>query len=152
MPGLDNRRLRVFVSYPGQDGLEKAKEAAAILASLGHTPWLYEEHRTLGATVFREIAISIRRKTDVLFYICTNESLMSWGQQLEAGYALSNRYVKIIVVVLDDAQVPDELTAFNYTRILGINYVSKVRVIAEELPSITERIQRLEEEIKAVIE
>ena len=77
---------------------------------------------------------------------------MSWGQQLEAGYALSNRYVKIIVVALDDAQVPDELTAFNHARIQGINYMSEVRVIAEELPSITERIQRLEEEIKAVIE
>ena len=153
MPDLDPniQRLRVFISYPGKDGLHKARQAATILNHYRHKPWLYEQHSTLGATLFREIAICIRRQSDVLLYICTDSSLGSWGQQLEAGYALSNRYVKIMVLSLNNAQVPDELTAFNYTRVQSNEFQKRLQVIANDLPAIVERIQRLDKEVKATI-
>lgn len=153
MPKLVPRiqRLRVFISYPGSDGLCKARQAAIILGQYGHKPWLYEQHSTLGAPLFREIAVCIRRKSDVLLYVCTDSSLASWGQQLEAGYALSNRYVKILVISLNNAQIPDELTAFNHARVQGNEFQKRLQVIANNLQTIVERIQRLDKEIKATI-
>lgn len=149
--GRTSQGLGVFISYPGKDGLDKAKQAEILLKQSGHRPWLYEQHKTLGATLFREIAICIRKKSHVLLYICTGCSLGSWGQQLEAGYALSNRSVKIIVVSLDNAQVPDELTAFNYEIVSSNEFQKRLQVIANNLPTIVDRIQRLDEETKLTI-
>jgi len=143
--------MRVFISYSTKDGLHKARQAATILNQYGHKPWLYEQHSTLGATLFREIAVRIRKHSDVLLYICTDSSLGSWGQQLEAGYALSNRYVKILLVSLNNAQIPDELTAFNHARVQSNEFEKRLQVIANDLPAIVERIQRLDKEIKATI-
>jgi hypothetical protein len=149
VPGI--QILRVFISYPGRDGLYKARQAANILDQYGHKPWLYEQHNTLGAPLFREIAVCIRRKSDALLYICTDSSLSSWGQQLEAGYALSNRYVKILVTALNNAQIPDELTGINYARVQSNEFPRRLKAIANDLQTTVERIQRLGKDIEATI-
>lgn len=53
--------LRVFISYPGKDGLGVAKQAADILNQSRHKPWVYDQHRTLGVLIFEEIAVKIQK-------------------------------------------------------------------------------------------
>lgn len=144
-------KLRVFISYPGRDGLYKARQAANVLDQYGHKPWLYEQHSTLGAPLFREIAVCIRRKSDALLYICTDSSLSSWGQQLEAGYALSNRNVRILPIVLNNAQIPDELTGINYARVQSNRFQKQIKAVASNLQTTLERTPRLGEDIEAKI-
>ena len=55
------------------------------------------------------------------------------------------------MVSLDNAQVPDELTAFNYAQVQSIDFQKRLQVIANDLAAIVERIQRLEKEIKVRI-
>jgi len=152
VPANIKQKIRVFISYPGKDGLSIAQQAESILNKYGHKPWLYDQHCTLGAILFREIAFKIRRQCDAMLYLCTNSSLNSWGQQLEAAYALSNRKIRIVVITLENAQVPDELMAFNYIRVNTEEFNRKIEVISKDLPKILHRIQRLNEEIEATIE
>jgi len=39
--------LRVFLSYPGKDGLVIAKQAANILKQSGHNAYVFDRHKTL---------------------------------------------------------------------------------------------------------
>ena len=72
--------MRVFISYPGKDGLKKAKQA-------GHKAWIPERCMTLGALVWEEISHRIVNKKEFL-YICTGSSLKSKGQRFESEYAI----------------------------------------------------------------
>jgi hypothetical protein len=50
--GSGNKGLRVFVSYPGKDGLEVAKQAANALRQYIHTTFVFGNHKTLGVLLF----------------------------------------------------------------------------------------------------
>jgi TIR domain len=143
-------KLEIFISYPVKDGFDKANEAANILKKVGHKAWICDHSKTIGALVWREIANCIVNESDVILYICTSSSLHSWGQGQEAGYALNNRK-KIIVVCLDDASVPIELTARWYEKLPSAQFGEKFGRIAIMLPDITNNIQRLDEGIVAKI-
>ena len=97
--------LKVFISCPTKDGLDKARQAVDILKRAGHQTWLWDQNKTIGALAWREIANYIINESDVFLYVCTSSSLKSWGQVQEAGYALNHRW-KILVVAPDDALVP----------------------------------------------
>jgi hypothetical protein len=138
--------LRVFISYPTKDGLDKANEAASLLREVGHQVWIWSHSKTAGALTWREIARCIVNESDVILYICTSSSEQSWGQGQEAGYALNHRR-KVIVFALDGANVPLELTARCYERVSGIQFYEKLRGIVARLPEITDRIQKLDDNV-----
>lgn len=149
MPYASSRTngLRVFVSYPGKDGLVIAKQAASILRQSGHNAYVFDNHKTLGVLLFEEIALKIRRWSEVLLYICTASSLDSWGQRLEVGYAFSNRGVKIVAIALDGAQVPDVLEPFIRESLQSGQFQEQFEPIANRLPEIVRMIQRLDKEV-----
>jgi hypothetical protein len=136
--------LRVFISYPVLDGLSEARSARQILEGAGHTVWMWEHDKTLGALTWREIAECIVNETDIMFYICTASSIRSYGQGLEASYALNSRK-KTMVVRLDAARVPVELTARTYGNCRRAEFDRECKSIADDLPKTVERIQKLEE-------
>lgn len=138
--------LRVFISYPTRDGVDKAKQAAHLLKKAGHEAWIWYHSKTVGALTWREIAKCIVYDSDAVLYICTHCSQMSWGQGQEAGYALNHRR-KMIVVAVDDASVPVELTARCYERSPSDQFCEKLARIAANLTEITNRIQKLDDVI-----
>lgn len=58
--------LRGFISYAGKDGLVIAKLAANILKQPGHDPYVFDKYKTLAVLLFEEIAVKIRRRSEVL--------------------------------------------------------------------------------------
>jgi hypothetical protein len=150
MPDLDAQfpKLKVFISYPVKDGFDKANQAANILKKAGHKAWIYDHSKTVGALAWREIANCIVNESDAVLYICTSSSLHSWGQGQEAGYALNHRK-KIIVICLDDALVPIELTARWYEKLSSAQFREKFGIIATKLSEITNHIQKLDDGIVA---
>jgi hypothetical protein len=146
-----NKGLKVFVSYPGKDGLAIAKQAANVLKQYGHIAYVFDNHKTLGVLIFEEIALKIRRWSEVLLYICTASSLKSWGQRLEVGYALSDRKVKLMTIVLDGAQVPDVLEPFVREPLQSGQFQQQFQPIVDRLPKIVEMIQRLDEDVTVSI-
>lgn len=143
------KKIRAFISYPGSDGLAIAKELADILVQEGHKVWLFENHRTWGASTWREISINITDQSDVFIYVCTGSSLTSRGQELETGYALDARRVKPLVLIINGAVVPPELTGMNYEEVTTKKLEERLKTIARSLPSTLARIYRLEEAVKA---
>lgn len=141
-------RLKVFISYPTEDGLDKARQAVDILKEAGHQAWLWDHSKTIGALSWREIANCIVNESDVLLYVCTSSSLKSWGQGQEVHYALNHRR-KILVVVLDDALVPLELTARWYKRLRSDQFHEILGTIAMSLCEITSSIQKLDDGVVA---
>jgi TIR domain len=142
--------MKVFISHSTSDGLTLAQKTAEIIGRAGHTPWLYEHDKTLGALVWREIADCIVNGSDIVLFLCTPESQDSWGQAQEAGYALNNRK-KIIVIAVDNSIVPVELTARWYQRMPEPEYEKRIPDIILDLPRIAKRIQKLDPRIKASI-
>ena len=138
--------MRVFISYPTKDGLEKANQVATLLREVGHQAWIWHHSKTAGALTWREIANCIVNESDVVLYICTASSQQSWGQGQEAGYALNHRR-KVIVFALDGADVPLELTARCYERVSSSQFFEKLTGIAIKLPEIANRIQKLDESV-----
>ncbi|MEL7562279.1 toll/interleukin-1 receptor domain-containing protein [Dehalogenimonas sp. 4OHTPN] len=143
-------KLRVFISYSSSDGTNFANKAAEIIRKTGHQPWIYYHNKTLGVLVWQEIAKRIVNETDVFIFLCTPLSCHSWGQAQEAGYALNHRK-KTITIVIDNAQVPLELTARNYANTSSGQYLDTVKEIALDLPRIIKRIQKLNPQIEATI-
>lgn len=141
-------KLRIFISYAVRDGSNKARQAAQILRNAGHDVWVWDHNKTLGGLCWREIADCIINGSDLLLYICTASSQASWGQGMEAGYALNNRK-KTIVICLDNASVPLELTARWYAKLPSSQFRRKIENIAADLPGIAKRIQRLEDSVRA---
>jgi len=148
MPDLDTQspQLRVFISYPTKDGLDKAKQAANLLKEARYQAWIWYHSKTVGALTWREIANCIVYESDVVLYICTSSSQQSWGQGQEAGYALNHRK-KVIVVALDGAKVPVELTARCYEKVSSDQFFKKLGGITTKLPEITNRIQKLDDSV-----
>lgn len=136
--------LRVFISYPTRDGLDKANQLAGLLRAAGHQYWVWHHDKTAGALTWREIANRIVNESDVVLYICTVSSEQSWGQGQEAGYALNHRK-KIIVIALDGAGVPLELTARCYERVPSAQFSRKVKTIAIKMPEYINRVQKLDD-------
>lgn len=149
--GSKTSGLRVFVSYPTKDGFDKAKQAANILKEAGHKVWIWDHSKTIGALAWREIANCIVNESDAVLYICTSSSLQSWGHGQEAGYALNHRK-KILVICLDSASVPIELTARWYEKLPSVRFSEKFGIIAANLPEITNRIQKLDDGVVAQLE
>jgi hypothetical protein len=148
MLGLNTQypQLRVFISYPTRDGIDKAKQAANLLKEAGHQVWIWYHSKTVGALTWREIANCIVYDSDAVLYICTSSSQQSWGQGQEAGYALNHRK-KVIVIALDGAKVPVELTARCYEKVSSGQFSEKLGGIVTNLPNITNRIQKLDDGI-----
>ena len=140
--------LKVFTSCPTKDGLDKARQAIDILKRAGHQTWLWDHSKTIGALAWREIANCIVNESDVFLYVCTPSSLKSWGQAQEVGYALNHRR-KILVVALDNAPVPLELTARWYEKLQSDQFYEKFGTIATSLSEITSRIQKLDDGVVA---
>ncbi|OGN88209.1 MAG: hypothetical protein A2Z74_02680 [Chloroflexi bacterium RBG_13_46_9] len=145
---MPSPQLRVFISYPTSDGLDKARQAANLLKQVGLQVWIWHHSKTAGALTWREISNCIVNESDLVLYICTASSCQSWGQGQEAGYALNHRR-KVIVVAIDAAMVPLELTARCYERVPSAQFVEKLRGIAINLPEITNRIQKLDDSVAA---
>jgi len=143
-------RLRVFISYPTRDGLDKANQLASLLREVGHQSWVWDHNKTVGALTWREIANYIVNYSDVVLYICTVSSQQSWGQGQEAGYALNHRK-KVIVIALDGANVPLELTARCYERVSSAQFLQKLKGFAIKLPEYIERIQKLDDSVVPMI-
>lgn len=143
---MQYHQLNVFISYSKKDGLNKAKQVASIMKNAGYKIWIWYHSKTPGILTWKEIANCIIYECDVVFYLCTSSSQQSYGQGQEAGYALNNRK-KVIVVALNGAKVPVELTARNYERVSNVQFFLKMQRIATELPEFINRIQKLEDNI-----
>jgi len=120
------------------------------LKRAGHKAWIWDHSKTIGALAWREIANCIVNESDAVLYICTSSSLKSWGQGQEAGYALNHRK-KILVICLDNAAVPIELTARWYDKLPSDQFCEKFGIIAAVLAEITNRIQKLDDGVVAPI-
>lgn len=139
--------MHVFISYPGNDGLEIAKQAEGILKQFGYKPWVFESHNTWGSIIFEDIMHRIRRWSQVLLYICTDSSLDSSGQRFEVAHALRNPNVKILPIVLDKATIPEVIDIIGYKRLQKIHFESQFKNICQNLSQTMNNIQRLDEEV-----
>jgi hypothetical protein len=82
-------------------------------------------------------------------YVCTGSSLASYGQELEAGYALDERRVKILVLVVDGASLPPELRGRNRERVRSGKAEEDLRALVQGLPDTLGRLRRLETTVVA---
>ncbi|MBI4596013.1 MAG: toll/interleukin-1 receptor domain-containing protein [Candidatus Tectomicrobia bacterium] len=139
--------MKIFISYANVDGLGYAKKAREIFEKSRHETWLYENHKTPGAPTWREISTKIINESDAVFYICTPSSSSSYGQGLEAEYALNNR-VRIIPVRIDTSEVPPELTAYNNVNWEGNKFSENCTIFAHDLPNTINRIPKLQGDIE----
>lgn len=124
--------MKVFISYATEDALTEARVARRVLGDAGHKAWMYEHDSTLGVSTWREIAVNLI-DSDAVFYICTPSSNASKGQERESGIAL-NHHVRILVVRLDDASVPVELTSDNYATWARSRFSEECEAFAHDLP------------------
>jgi len=149
MPTSFFQRIKVFISYPGRDGLIIAEKLAAILKQAGHKVWLYESNKTWGSPTWREISVCITDRSDAFIYVCTACSLGSRGQELEAGYALDEPRVKPLVLIINGAMVPPELRGLNRENVRMTELKERLEGVVRNLPVTVKRIQRLERAVKA---
>ena len=132
--------MRLFISYATKDGLQYARSARQIIKQAGHNAWMWDHDKTQGALTWREISTHILN-SDAVLYLCTISSKDSWGQGTESGIALNNRKT-VLAIRLDDASVPQELTARNYESWGGKGFETSCGNLASQLPQVVERIQQ----------
>lgn len=136
--------MNIFISYPDRD-LTLAEVAQLTFEKAGHTVWMFNRDRTPGELTQREIARCIVN-ADAVLVVCTAATSEAEGQAREIGIALNNSKW-MVVVVIDDAVLPPELSGVNYSeRVKAKAFGGHCDRLAVELPEVQERIRGAQSE------
>ncbi|MBA7617748.1 hypothetical protein ES703_25065 [subsurface metagenome] len=141
--------MKIFISYPDVDGLDKAEIAHTALKKYKHNPWYFKKNVTLGYIYWEELSYRIREWCDVFLYISTKSS-PSDGQKWEIAQAL-NVWTKIAILAIpiDNARVHRTIDVFAYHRGSSSNNLdAEFEYIAKHFLNILERYKRLGKELK----
>lgn len=93
--------------------------------------WLYENHRELGESAWRDIAIHILQ-SDGMIVINTSGSSESTGQKRECGIALNNNKT-LYLLKHDTAEPLPELSWANYCQFSDSNFRNEFREFRDKL-------------------
>lgn len=142
------RRQRFFISYCGSDGLTFAQKLCNALVN-DFVLWLYENHRVLGGSTWRDIAVNLI-KSDGVIVINTPDSMESEGQKRECGIALNND--KPIYILKDEkSRLLPELSFINWFSFSESNCSDKFSEFRDKLVWLTDKEGQLEETKKIEI-
>ena len=144
-----HHNIRVFISYPGNDGKNIAIRANEILSEIGYRTWFYPHNRTIGDLPWEEISEVILDKTDIFLYICTVTSNDSRGQMFESEYAMISTSLLPQLIIIDSCTCPKKLRIFNREWISRSEFSKQFTTIAGKLPDILSKTPRLEKSTRA---
>ena len=145
--------MKVFISYPNNDGLDKAETAYNALKRNRYTPWYFDKNKTLGHLYVEELTYRIREWCDVFLFLCTKSSGNCDGQRWEIAQWF-NEWTRIatLAISIDNAAIPKTIDVFSYDRSLtSSNFEKEFEVIAKDFRSILARYKRLDRDLKASI-
>ena len=141
--------MKVFISYPNSDGLDKAETAYNALKKYKYNPWFFGKNVTLGYLYWDELSHRIREWCDVFLYISTQSS-PSDGQKWEIAQAL-NIWTKIAILAIpiDNGTVHRTIDVFAYHHSLSSkNFEAEFEYIAKDFKNILKSYIRLGKELK----
>lgn len=98
---------RVYISYPHENE-SVASDIASTVRGAGYTVWIGSERLMPGMNLRSEIENAIKNSSVFIPLISRSTSFSRWSG-MELGMALSVRGLKIIPIILDDAEIPSGL-------------------------------------------
>ncbi|MDO8532651.1 MAG: toll/interleukin-1 receptor domain-containing protein [Dehalococcoidia bacterium] len=146
------KKLRIFISYAGDDGKDCARRAKEFFRSSRHDPYLWPHDNNPVDRVWKQISEQIAFSTDLMFFICTKGSSFSYGQQMEIEYAIKHKK-PIVVASLDRAPVLVVLGPFVRLDWSAAEFDARCLEFARKLPEYVSRasaIQPAESEAKGL--
>jgi len=113
--------MRVFISYCNTDGLTYAAKSASILENHGCETWYFDRDKTPGVQRIDDITYHIRHWCELIIFLCSQGSINSRGQKEEIGH-WDRTNKQIIVIPIDEANVPESIDTRIYTKVSSVGF------------------------------